>query len=314
MSEIAYDLNSPDINNPQPKGPFVPRAELVPDMSIEDYHDLGNIAKHGDKAVLSKSMLPELICPEDFQWKYLFGNAEPDADHLNVGNAVHTLALEPRLFEDRFYVLGEGIVRNAKHEKYQNELANAAGRKIITPKDFVKIQGMADALRRKPKALALLDAPGKIEASIFWTDPETGIKLRCRPDFMRDDRLIVDLKTGHTAEPGLFFSTAWDFFYDVSAAMTTEGYEALTGEEPQNYVFLVIEDKPPHKIEIYDTFRPDDFGNVCYVEAGKVRLRKLLQKYKFCRENDYWPSYNDVVVPMGYPYRANKFLNTGEMK
>jgi len=289
-------------------------AEIFSDMDIIAYHELGDISKHGfDKAVISKSMLGDIDCPEDFEWKYVLGNREIDKDHLNVGSAVHTLALEPDLFHDRFYILAEGIIRNAKHAKYQDALAEAGERKILTAKDFQNIEGMAAALRKKKKALALLASSGKIEASIFWEDEETGVKLRCRPDFMRDDGLIVDIKTTHSARPSLFFKTAWDLHYDVSVAMTCDGYTALTGKEPQNYVFLVIETTAPHKIEIYDSFRPDEFGNVAYSEAGAVRFRKYLEKYVFSRDNNYWPSYNDKVVPMGFPGYANKFLTTGEI-
>jgi hypothetical protein len=278
-----------------------PKAELFTDLSIEDYH------KRRD--VLSKSMLAEMGCPAKFKWKYIDGGEEPDSDCLNVGNAVHTLALEPKLFHDRFYVIKEGIRRDKRTDAYKAVMAEAGTRKLITHNDFKDIQGMAASLASNKWALALLQGSGKIEPSIFWTDEETGIPLRCRPDFMRDDGLIVDLKTGHTAEPDGFMRTAWNCGYDISAAMTSEGYKILTGKVPDNYVYLVVEKEPPYIIEAYDSFRPcdpADPAHLTYFEAGAYRFRQALNRYKECRDSNHWPAYSGIISPMKVPYYGLK--------
>jgi len=281
------------------------KAELFEDMTIEDYHDRLDVQ--------SKTMLKEFIdCPARYKYKYFDGGVEKEKqkDHMNLGHAVHTLALEPHLFDKTYYILPEGIVRNKKHKAFQEQLKEANGRKIIRTEDLVNIEGMANSLKANKQALALLDAPGKIEASIFWTDPETGLKCRARPDFMRDDSLIVDLKMSYTAEPKLFQNTAFNMCYDVSAALTTRGYEALYGKKPDNYVFLVIEPEPPYIVEGYDAFRPFEDG-VSYLNVGNTRLNAALNRLVECKKTGHWPGYNNGIKPLGIPYYAKKLLDEG---
>lgn len=298
-------------------------AQLIEGMDIEAYHDLGNIKKYGRDAIISKSQLADMECAAKFKHRYIDGASYEDKDHLNVGNAVHTLALEPDLFHDRFYVLPDGLRRDPRTDAYKSAIAEAAGRKMVTHKDFQNVQGMAKSLVASKIAMQLLDGAGKIESSIIWTDERsqkfcpvhgTGqsenaddcscVKLRCRPDLMRDDGLLVDLKTGHTADPNRFSRVAFDLHYDVSVAMTCEGYKQLTGKKPDNYVFLVVESEAPYIVEAYDSFRPwdpNDMAKFTYFDAGHHRFRTLLDRYISCRRSDVWLGYNRIITPMSVP-------------
>lgn len=300
-------------------------AQIIEDLDIEDYHDLGDFRKHGDNTILSKSQLALMDCPAKFEYEFITPKdpdaEEDDEDHLNIGNAVHTLALEPDLFHDRFYVLPEGLRRDKRTKDYQAAIAEAKDRKMIVAKGnksaagFDDIKGMAKALTSNRKALALLEGAGKIEPSIFWDDPDTGVRLRARPDFLRDDGLIVDLKTGHTADPMLFSKVAYDLHYDISVAMTTEAVTRLRGKRPDNYVFLMIESKPPYVIEAYDSFRPwdpNDMTKFTYFDAGSYRFRRALDRFVECRRSGIWPGYNTIVTPMSVPGYAMKKLEEGK--
>jgi len=275
------------------------------DLSIEAYHDLGNIKKHGDNAILSKSQLSDILdCPARFKYFHVDGNRESDKDYFNVGNAIHTLALEPTTFHDRFYVIPEGIRRDKRTEAFKACIAEAGFRKMLTSADFENVGAMAKALASNRKAMTLLEGTGRIEQSIMWKDSVTRLNLRTRPDLRRDDGLIVDIKTANSAEPHKFMRDAFDMHYDVSVAMTSDGVEQLTGKRPDNYVFLVIEKKPPFIIEAYDSFRPfdpDDMTNFTYYDAGNYRYRKALDLFVECRKSGNWPSYSDKINPMEVP-------------
>lgn len=277
---------------------------ITDEYDIEEYHALGDIKKYGDDAILSKSQLAEMECPAKFKYKYIDGGKDDEKDYLNVGNAVHTLALEPDLFHDRFYILPEGMRRDKRMKAYQDEIEAAGKRKMITHNDFQDIEGMAKSLSSNRTALSLLDTSGKIEPSIFWNDEETGVKLRCRPDFYRDDGLVVDLKTCNSAEPMKFFRDAFNFHYDMSVGMTCDGIKMLTGKMPDNYVFLVIEKKPPYIIEAYDSFRPwdkEDITKFTYYDAGQYRFRKMLEKFVECKKSGHWHGYQNKITPMSVP-------------
>jgi len=268
-------------------------AELFTDLSIDDYH--------ARKDVLSKSMLADFMdCPARFKHVHIDGARKDDKDHLRLGNAVHTLALEPELFHERHYILPEGIRRDARTAAYKEHLEAAGTKTIIRAQDLVNVKGMADSLKANKKALALLQASGKIEASIFWTDQSTGLDLRCRPDFMRDDGLIVDLKTTNSACPDTFERNAFNLGYDVSVALTSEGYHALTGEMPADYVFLAVETEPPYLIEAYNTYTPFQ-DDVSLLLVGQKRLNKTLHHFAHCKKTNHWPGYSEGIVPLGVP-------------
>jgi hypothetical protein len=309
MAKIIYGETYVDFPDEKSK------ATMLNDLSIEDYHDMGNVNKYGKNAIFSKSQLGLMDCPAKFKYEYIDGAEKEEKDFLNVGNAVHTLALEPDLFHSRIYLLPEGVRRDKRTDVYQKHLEAANGRKIITAGDFIDIQGMAKSLASNKKAMYLLQASGKIEASIFWQDEESGFNLRCRPDFMRDDGLIVDLKTANSAESNDFARSAFDCHYDVSVGMTVDGVEKLIGKKPDNYVFLVVEKKAPYIIEAYDSFRPwdkDDIAQTTYFDAGSYRYRQSIDKLKKCFDTGIWGGYSDSINPMSVPRYAMKKLENGE--
>lgn len=291
------------------------KSIIIPDLSIEAYHDLGNIQKHGVNAVFSKSQLAMMDCPAKFKFKYIDGGVDDEKDYFNVGNAVHTLALEPDLFHSRFYLLPEGVRRDKRTDAYKQHLDAAQSRKIITASDFIDIKGMAAGLAGNKKAMLLLNAKGMIEPSIFWTDPESGLKMRCRPDFLRDDGLIVDLKTAQSAEPSDFARAAFDCHYDMSVGMTVDGVTRLTGTRPDNYVFLAVEKKAPYIVEAYDSFTPwdaDDMSKFTYFDAGSYRYRAAVNKLSECIKSGIWGGYSDKINPLFVPRYAMSQLEKGE--
>ncbi len=269
-------------------------ATLYPDLPIEKYHE-----KDG---YISKSSLADILdCPAVYKYWHVDCNPREEKDHFNVGNCVHTLALEPELFSQRFYFLPEGVRRDIRTAKYQGILATAGLRKIITASDFEDIKGMAESLRSNKKALALLQSKGKVEPSIYWE--EDNFKFKARPDFLRDDGLIVDLKTTKSAYKPFFQKDAFNFHYDLSVALTSRGYQALTGKEPENYVFLAVESKPPYLVECYDSYRNFD-SFTSFLKVGQDRLEKAINKLHECLSTGHWASYHDDIQPLGVPSYA----------
>jgi hypothetical protein len=272
-------------------------AKLHKDMPMEQYQ--------AAKDHISKSMLSDFAdCPARFKYLHIDGGEKPSTPSLRLGHAVHTLALEPDLYKKNYYVMplkedGKEIIRNASHAAYKEQLEVAAGRMILSRSELRQIEGMAEALTKNPFALALLKAAGYVEASIFWQDGD--MAFRCRPDFMRNDGLLVDLKTAESVEPRKFFQSARNYNYDLSVALTSQGYEALHGKQPDEYVFLCVEPEPPHLIEAYDTFVMHPDVGISYLDYGSARLGTLLEKYKECRSKNKWPGYVGKIAPMGLP-------------
>jgi exodeoxyribonuclease VIII len=280
------------------------KAILIEDMTMEDYHALGNVAIFGNKAIFSKSQLVEMACPRRFQHYYINGGERKETDALRVGSAAHVLALEPELFNKQFYVLPEGIIRNPKHAAYKEQLDIAGERMVLTQAQHKEVLDVSKAVARDRIADVVLNTAGKIEATIIWHDEATGLYLKTRPDFLRDDGIAVDLKTCLTAEPEAFARAAYDKGYDISVAMTFEGYKALTGNDLKDYIFLAVEKSAPNIIEAYNSFAPFDKGDpsqMTYYAVGDWRYKALLDKLVDSLSKNKWQTYRGKITPMSVP-------------
>lgn len=285
-------------------------AKLHTDMSIVDYHSKTEL--------LSKSMLSVFAdCPARFKYKYIDGGAEKPTKSLRIGNAVHVLALEPELWVSGYHVLPETYFNDKGEEKpfrkdermqvYKDEISRAGDRIILSREEFNTVESMAEALTKNAFALSLLKAPGYVEASILWDG------FRCRPDFMRNDSLIVDLKTARSVKPSVFQKDAFNLHYALSVALTTRGYEALHGKKPDDYVFLCIEPEPPYLISCFNSFDAMDDSGISYLEYGEAELTKILAKYDECKATNIWPGYAQKIQPMKIPrWAMNKFMENSD--
>ena len=97
--------------------------------------------------------------------------------------------------------------------------------------------------------------------------------------------------------------------------MTCEGVKKLTGKKPDNYVFLMVESKPPYVIEAYDSFRPwdpDDITKFTYFDAGWFRFRRMLDRFVECKKSGHWPGYQKIITPMSVPGYAMRNLEKGD--
>ena len=266
--------------------------------TIEEYHK--------SDGYISKSMLAQILdCPFKYHYYHILGNKQEEKDHLNVGNAVHTLALEPRLFEKEYYILTEGITRNPKFAKYQEQLEIAKNRIIITSKDFEEIERMANALTSDSTSKLLLSGNGKIETSIYWEEEfensrgeKVVLKFKCRPDWWRDDDIIVDLKTAHDVRPFKFKYHARDFAYDMSVALTCRGFKALHGKKPENNLFLLDQNKEPKIVQWYETFRKGEDSFESVLERGNYRLDMAIEKLIECQTTNKWEKYAEGITPL----------------
>jgi len=282
-----------------------PRAKIVKN-SIETYHQ-----KDG---YISKSMLADILdAPAVYKyWHEGEGRKKPKSDSLDIGNAVHTLAIEPELFNDRFCIVPQGMVRNLKHEKYQTFLAANEGKTPLLSSDYEEILAMANGLKEDKAAMHLLNRRGMVEHSLYWDedfeDSETGevttIRWKARPDFLSDDgtEMVCDIKTAANIRPFAFSQACEEHGYAMSVALTNRGYRALKGRDLQTYVFLAVSKTEPHFVECYDTFRMHSSSAQTMLEKGEEDLQKAITKLLKARKTGEWPKWNDEPIS---PVRVN---------
>jgi len=320
------------------------KPELHKDMSIEEYH--------AQREVVSKSMLGDFAdCPARYKHKYIDNAPEVKTKSLRIGSAVHTLALEPEKWDAGYHVLPTTYYNDKGEEKaFRNDIRQqvvqdeytAAGydvfkdedkqwqiketpksKLIISKTEHEQVEKMAEALAKNTLAYNILKAEGYVEASILFEaefeNEETGemesVKMRCRPDLMRNDGLLVDLKTCRSAKPSLFWHDSHNLHYDLSVAISMLGYEKLYGKPADNYVFVGIESGEPHIVECYESMKPmDELTGLLYADFGRMHLNHIMGRFLACRAKNKWPGYQEEIGNMEVPQWAlRQFIEKGTM-
>ena len=214
-----------------------------------------------------------------------------------IGSAVHTFVLEHDEWDENYAVTPAGINRRTNAGKAEWDVfTTAAGtRTVISREDADLVGKISEGVFNHPAANGLLSLPGKAESSLFWTDAETGLECKCRPDYLLDDgSTIVDLKTTESASPADFMQSIAKFRYHCQAAWYLHGVEQATGKRPEQFVFLCVEKKPPFACAVY-VAAPE------MVQIGWDTARANLNRLAECMAADAWPGYSDQVELINLP-------------
>ena len=222
---------------------------------------------------------------------------------MRVGTAIHTAVLEPETFLDRYVILPEGIDRRTKDGKAEYAIlegkAEAKGAQLLPYADFDKVMAIKSACHTHPMAKQLF-RDGKAEMSVFWTDEETGVLCKCRPDWLLggDNPAILDLKSTEDASPDGFTRSAYKYRYHVQAAWYLDGLEAALGVKPDVFMFLAVEKSAPYAPAFY-------YADDAMITAGRAEYRRLLRLFAKCQSENDWPGYPTKLQALTLPKWAD---------
>lgn len=243
---------------------------------------------HANPAI-SRSAL-EKIRKSPKHLRHYLDNGVVVTDPMRLGTLVHTLVLEPELFEAE-YAMYDGV-RNKKHEKYQKFLAENPGKEIIKPAEFNLANCIADAFRSHPLTKGLLDN-ASVEESFFWKDQMTGVECKARTDIILGDT-VFDLKTTSKAlTPHEVATTASYGGFRRQAAWYLKA-ATHGGHSVRDFCFIMVEVEAPYGIRI---FKADD----AFIELGARENNESLALYAECLEKNDWPGYEPVIETLKLP-------------
>lgn len=219
---------------------------------------------------------------------------------MQFGGGFHSLVGEPMAFAKQ-YAKAPVCDRRTKEGKeiYAKFSAENAGKTILSAEEYDAMDGMLYSLMKHKLALTLL-TNGVAEQSAFWTDKDSGVLCKCRPDYLRTNDTVVDLKTAEDASEGAFQRTLVQYGRHIQTAFYLDGLSAVTGREFKNFVHLVIEKKPPYAIAVYSL---DDLS----IDQGRREYKKLLKDYAWCQKIGEYPSYPEEVKAVSLPDWAFTF-------
>jgi hypothetical protein len=252
------------------------------DLTAEQYHaDRTSVSSSGLRALLAPG------CPAQF--KYDRDNTKPAKREFDLGHAAHKL------------VLGEGpefeVIDFPDYKKKDAQLqrddAYAAGLVPLLPKEHEQVQAMADAIRQHPIAGGLF-APGsgRAELSIYWTDRDTGVRCRVRPDWLKQMpglALAVDYKTAKDASPDAASRAIKDHSYHQQDAFYTDGIWAALDPEDVRFIFVFQSKTAPYLITVRELADQDR-------EIGRARNNRALRIYAECEATGVWPDWTGPVT------------------
>jgi exodeoxyribonuclease VIII len=246
---------------------------------------LSNEEYHADPAV-SASHLHQVARSGQHYWaKYVTKVPElpKSTAAMTMGSLVHCAVLEPDELLKRY---GACPPRNTKAGKEAAAEMQSNGIEPVSESDLQQAQRMASAVRRHPYAAELLSA-GKPETSIWWDDPETGLRCKCRPDWI-NGRTCIDLKTTTDASPKGFAKSVASFRYHVQMA------HYLAAGLFDQFVFIAVEKEPPYAVACYE------LDADAFAEGQRLRVRDL-QRIANCRAMAAWPGYGDELQTISLP-------------
>jgi hypothetical protein len=254
-------------------------------LSNEDYH-----AAPG----LSKSVLDDIrISPAHYKWKRK--NPLKLTEALIVGSAYHETILETEPFDDLFYIT-KTQPRVPKLDEH--------GRSPLAERHLDNIKGMREALFNTDLGPKVID--GLREVSFFWTDEQSGVLCKVKPDVLLPNGTVVDLKSTTDASRDSFSKAIWDRSYAMQGAFIVDGIRALflKTNTPPNFTlpdkFLLVaqEKTAPYFTSFYD------LGPRSMV-IGEQQYREALELYVDCEmnieEGKEWPGYTKGIEEIEVP-------------
>lgn len=126
------------------------------------------------------------------------------------------------------------------------------------------------------------------QISLFWTDEETGLKLKTRPDICkRKKNVVVNVKTIEDGSPGAFGRELAKYDYPLQACQEMSGC-LRTGlmDFIDKYFWLVVEKVPPYNATIYE-FGEED------IKWCMDELRYVYNKVSRAKKENFFPGYSD---------------------
>lgn len=197
-------------------------------------------------------------------------------DAMILGTLIHTLILEPEKFKKEYAIWTGG--RRAGNE-WKEFLADAEKKEktVVRKQDVDLAKKIQKAVLEHPVASELIAGLTKREMHLQWTDPETGIRLRCFIDGYADENgslgfpYGLDLKSAAKAEPEEYKKKSYNMAYHLQDAI----YESGLSENKlpvDTFFFIAFEKSEPFNVTVFEV--------TPVVRAyGRAQMKRLLESY-----------------------------------
>lgn len=278
---------------------------LIENLPFSDYAS--------DNTAISSSGLKELIISPMRFISYLQDKSldrDKDTDSLQFGRIAHMAILEPAKFKKQFVIepVFEGLTKTGElstrskaakdaKEKWYSELPQGA--LVLTQKEMDDITSIIYAISLHDVASCFFKN-GKPEISGWWTEPETGVRCRIRPDYLSRDNYgdlhLIDFKTSYDARKYSFMKSIYKYKYHMQMAFYYDGLKQILKEDIKTVNFVACT-KGKTECAVY----------ICddqMLDIGRQWYKFALQTYKKCIELKKWPGIQSRAEVISLPNDA----------
>tara|TARA_B100000519_G_C14258208_1_gene446152 strand:+ start:1167 stop:1976 length:810 start_codon:yes stop_codon:yes gene_type:complete len=247
-------------------------------MKLIENHNLTQNNYYNDTEYVSNSMLNNLTGKSPEYFRFVMDNPQPSTPAMKFGSALHMNVLQPEEFNKNYAVAPKFDKRTKQGKADYTEFTNNNMLKtVISEQEYNLIEQMTQKIMRDSDAKLLL-SNGIKEHIIAWKNEEYNVKCRGMLDvYNKDADIIVDLKTTQDSSYYGFASSVKKFKYYKQAAFYMDAVRA------QEFYIVAIEKNPPFSINIIQ------LGDNL-IDMGRDLYNTDLKIYKYCLDNDYWPS------------------------
>ena len=263
--------------------------------SSDAYHEDTSVISHSAKERFRES-------PRVYEAEYVLKTSERKVtEAMLFGQAVHCAVLEPDVFAAGYCVAPLCDRRtNAGKATWSEFVAGSNGKAVLDAESWAMVERCRKAVMAHTQARAAIEAEGVVEKSIYWTCPETELRLKCRPD-KRTRSAILDLKAMERATPDSFQRACINFGYARQQDFYTDGVWKVTGEQLP-FAFIVVS-KATLEIAFYEL---DSEWETLAARQNAETLRAMAEAW---RTKDFRAAHEKQIYTLPCPRWAGYALD-----
>lgn len=153
----------------------------------------------------------------------------------------------------------------------------------------------------------------KRELSMYYTDAETGVNVKVRPDALQfreniGEDAIISIKSTGCKDLRAFAYRCAELHYDLSEGMYQDVASAVTGRDFNTTIMIMLQTVEPYSIAVL-IWSPED------IENGKYKYRMALRDIANCAETGIYQGFeadaeadNMGIIDFDLPLWNNKEL------
>lgn len=225
-----------------------------------------------------------------------------DSQEANIGTVAHAMLLERSedcavMLDPNDYIgkrggVPKGYTNDAIREA--RDAVYAEGKTPLLPHQMEACRSMRDAalayleaLKKNRRGRVIAQAFEHGESETVAVAQEGPIWLRCRPDWISNDRgVAVHLKTtARSAKPTTFIRGLLPSMgYDLALSFYQRVIAGAIGQAPETYCILAQEQSPPYACSLIGL-------NPQYAEIMEQKIELAIATWARCMKTGEWPGY-----------------------